>query len=99
LNCDLAEFVNYLSSEKYVWLAASDIGRRSGDFYWSNGKPVASELWHKSAERTEPNSVKEGQQTCVYLWANYDSLGDWKCDDTEANLLCQLPDKYNYCLV
>jgi hypothetical protein len=89
----------YLAS-MYVWLAATDEGRVSGgDYHWSDGSPVAAGLWHKSATRNEPNNAVLGQKTCVYLWTAHHSLGDWKCDDNEAKVLCQLPEEYNSCIV
>jgi hypothetical protein len=76
---------------------AGGIGRASGGFYWSDGTPVVAEMWHKSASRNEPNTAKPGQQACVYLWYDHTNLGDWKCEDNEANVLCQLPPKYLSC--
>jgi hypothetical protein len=68
-------------------------------FYWADGTPVAAELWHKSSARKEPDTAKQGQQACVYLWSDHHSLGDWKCDDAGAAVLCQLPEKYTSCFV
>jgi hypothetical protein len=88
----------YLNYSRFAggaaWLSASDIDRKPGEFFFSDGTPVDSTTW---AFRN-PNYFKENQKTCVVFDKKDDKFRDWAC---AANYftLCELPEELRVCMI
>ncbi|XP_059476030.1 C-type lectin domain family 4 member A-like [Neocloeon triangulifer] len=73
------------------WVGASDIGKKFGQFTWTNGKklPKSSNLWDKVLFGGQPNNMQEGQETCVSVEELGKKLNDYKCSTTKR-FICKL---------
>lgn len=71
------------------WMAASDIGRTAGRFYWVNGSPVDKSTWYSG----RLNQHGTGKETCAYLSIYTTELGEYTCSTKNSNLyiLCEVP--------
>jgi hypothetical protein len=78
-----------------VWMDASDMGQKSGQFYWADGMQVDNSTWLKG----NPDHFGPGKQSCVYIHSGNKNiaLADWQCSGTSYTL-CEVPAPLRSCV-
>jgi len=80
------------------WVGASDIGWSLGQFFWTDGTRVNNGLWYGGGGVPRKfNSTNN--KTCVYLHPATSKLYHENCIDEMRSILCEVPPKYNSCLL
>jgi hypothetical protein len=84
-----------LLDDHAVWMEASDMGRKSGQFYWADGTQVDNSTWMTG----QPNKFVPGIEACVYIHSGDTNVGlkDWQCSGTSYTL-CEVPTPLRSCL-
>lgn len=82
----------FCTDNQYVWIAAADIGRDSGDLVWADETQIDPLAWAPG----EPNNVEEGQETCVNFSGYSGRLYDARCE-TATKFMCKLPKQHYTC--
>jgi hypothetical protein len=87
----------HLTDDHNYWVDASDIGKRAGNFVWSDETPVELECSKK--HRYRPDEFREGLKTCVYIYTLSGVLCDATCSGSNINvsMLCEVPDALDSC--
>jgi len=87
----------HLKGDHNYWLDASDIGKKAGNFVWSDETPVELECTKRHLYRLD--EFREGAQTCIYIYTLSGSLCDATCSGSNiiVSMLCEVPDALASC--
>jgi len=75
-----------------LWVGASDIGQRPGQFYWTDGLRVPDNFWGRN-----PDDFGSGKKTCACLSNNSANLNDQSCD-IPWPFVCQVDQQHRHCV-
>jgi hypothetical protein len=79
-----------LISDKY-WVAASDIGREPGQFYWNDGTIVDNDWWNVY----QPDETGPEKKTCAVILGK--KLYDENCNYYKHKYICEVGKEYSEC--
>ena len=81
-----------LTDQQYIWTAATDIQKASGEIVWVDGTQIDPEAWSSG----EPNNIEQGEETCVHFSGYTAKMYDARCS-TAIKVICKVPESNYSC--